>query len=142
MALVSNKNAKRNYDIIQEFEAGIVLTGTEVKSISKSECSINEAYITISKNECFILNMYVNHFFEGNMHNVDTSRTRKLLLHKKEILKLDFQKKKERLTIVPLKIYWSKKKIKVLIALARGKKLHDKRESLKKEDLKRQMKYY
>lgn len=142
MALATNKNAKRNYEIIEELEAGLVLTGTEVKSISQAQCSINEAYINITKNECFILNMYVKHFFEGNMHNVDTSRTRKLLLHKNEIIKLDFKKKKERLTIIPLKIYWSKKKIKILIALARGKKLHDKREDLKKEDLKKQMKYY
>lgn len=142
MALASNKNAKRNYEIIEEFEAGLVLTGTEVKSISKSECSINEAYINITKNECFIINMYIKHFFEGNIYNVSTTRTRKLLLHKKEIIKLDFKKKKERLTIIPLKVYWSKKKIKILIALARGKKLHDKREDLKKEDLKKQMKYY
>lgn len=142
MALATNKNAKRNYEIIEEIEAGLVLSGTEVKSISKSQCSINDSYINIIKNECFIINMYVKHFFEGNIHNVDTTRTRKLLLHKNQIIKLEFKKKKESMTIIPLKIYWSKKKIKILIALAKGKKMYDKREDIKKEDLKKQMKFY
>lgn len=139
--LVTNKNAYRNYEIIETFEAGIELKGTEVKSLSKAQSSINESYINISKGECFIINMHIAHFFEGNQFNVETDRTRKLLLHKKEILKLSFKKQKEGMTIVPINAYWKNGKIKLLIGLAKGKKLYDKREDLKKKDTKKQIKY-
>lgn len=140
--IATNKNAHRNYEILDTYEAGIVLVGCEVKSISRANCSINEAYITFSHNEAFIINMHVANFFEGNIHNTDPYRTRKLLLHKHEILKLSFDIKKERLTCIPLKIYWVKGKIKIEIALAKGKKNFDKREDLKLRDAKREMKKY
>lgn len=138
MALISNKNVFRNYEILETYEAGIVLTGTEVKSISHSQASINESYITFKKNEAYILNMYVAPFKEGNQFNVDTDRLRKLLLHKKEIIKLQFKSQKEGLTIVPIKIYWKNNNIKLEIGLGKGKKLFDKREDIKKRDLKRE----
>lgn len=140
--LSSNKNAKRNYEFIDKYVAGIELAGTEVKSISHSNCSINEAYINISKNEAYILNMYVAPFFEGNLANKNPNRNRKLLLHKSEIIKLGFQAKKDSLTIVPTKIYWCRNKIKVEIILGRGKKLYDKRQDIKKRDEQRHLSKY
>lgn len=139
MSLITNKNAFRNYEILDEYECGIVLTGTEVKSLSKSSASINESYINFSDGEAYIINMHISHFENGNIHNVDPLRTRKLLLHKSEIRKLSFQKQKERLIVVPLKAYWKHNKIKLLIALARGKKLHDKRDDLKQKDINKQI---
>lgn len=132
--LCTNKNANRNYEILDKYEAGIVLCGTEVKSISQANCSINEAYITFIRGEAWILNMHVAPYEQGNMQNKDSYRNRKLLLNKREILKIDFQHKKDRLTVVPLKIYWTHGKIKMEIALAKGKKLYDKREDMKKKD--------
>ncbi len=140
--LCTNKNANRNYEILDKYEAGIELFGTEVKSISKANCSINEAYITFIKGETWILNMHVAPYEQGNIQNKDPYRNRKLLLHKKEILKIDFQHKKDRLTVIPLKVYWNQGKIKVEIALARGKKLYDKREDMKKKDDKKSLKNY
>lgn len=131
--IVSNKHARRNYELLEFFECGIVLKGTEVKSISRANCSINEAYVQIVKNEALILNMHVASFFEGNNFNQDPYRNRKLLLHKKEIIKLQHLVQTQRMTIVPTKIYWKNNKLKVEIALAKGKQLHDKREDLKKE---------
>ncbi len=140
--IATNKNANRNYEILDKYEAGIVLVGCEVKSVSRANCSINEAYITFMRNEAYIINMHIANFFEGNIHNVDPNRTRKLLLNKKEIIKIAFNVKKDRLTCIPTKIYWLKGKIKIEIAIAKGKKLHDKREDLKKRDDKREMKRY
>lgn len=135
--ITRNKNANRNYEILDTFEAGMSLFGTEVKSISQAKCSINEAYIHVKKSEVFIVNMHVSPFFEGNIQNKDPLRDRKLLMHKKEIIKLDFQAKKQGLTIIPIKLYWKKNKIKLEIALAKGKKLYDKREDLKQKDMKK-----
>lgn len=139
MALVSNKNFYRNYESIDEYECGIVLTGTEVKSISASQASINEAYAIFSKNEMFILNMHVKNFEQGNMFNVDPYRNRKLLLHRSELIKINYQIQKNGLTAVPVKLYWKKNKIKVLLSIARGKKQFDKREDIKKRDIERQI---
>ncbi|WP_081847834.1 SsrA-binding protein SmpB [Ureaplasma diversum] len=140
--IVSNKHAYRNYSIIESFECGIELKGTEVKSISRANCSINEAYVQIKNMEAFIINMHVAPFFEGNQFNHDPYRTRKLLLHKNEIIKLQHQAQALRMTIVPIKIYWKNNKLKLVIALAKGKKLHDKREDLKIRDLSREAKTY
>lgn len=142
MSLVTNKNAFRNYEVLETYEAGLVLTGTEVKSLSHSQASINDAYITVSKNEMYVINMHIAPFEQGNQFNVDPYRTRKLLLHKKEILKLSFQSQKAGLTLIPLKVYWHHQKIKMEIGLARGKKLFDKRDDLKKRDLQREMGKY
>lgn len=140
--LVQNKNAYRNYEIIEDFEAGIALVGTEVKSISHSQASINESYINISHGEIFILNMHVAPSFEGNQFNVDPYRTRKLLMHKREIRNLSFASQKQGLTIIPINIYWKTGKIKLKIALCRGKKLHDKREDMKLKDSKKEIKKF
>lgn len=135
--IVINKKATFNYTVLDTYEAGIELKGVEVKSISKHDVSINEAYVVVKKNEAFILNMHVSPYDHGNIYNVDPIRTRKLLLHKKEIIKLEFLRKKEAITIVPLKMYWKKNKIKLLIGLCKGKKLYDKRNAIKERDLKR-----
>lgn len=140
--LSNNKNSNRNYEILEKYEAGIELFGTEVKSISKANCSINESYITFIKGEAIILNMYVAPYLEGNIQNKDSYRNRKLLLHKKQIIKISFLVKKEKLTVVPLKVYWSNGKIKIQIALAKGKNNRDKREDIKKRDDNRSMKIY
>ena len=133
--IVSNKHARRNYELLDFFECGIVLKGTEVKSISRANCSINEAYVQIIKNQALILNMHVANFFEGNNFNQDPYRNRKLLLHKKEIIRLQHLVKTQHMTIVPTKIYWKNNKLKIEIALGKGKQLHDKREDIKKRDL-------
>lgn len=135
--IVINKKATFNYTVLDTYEAGIELKGVEVKSISKHDVSINDAYVVVKKNEAFILNMHVSPYDHGNIYNVDPIRTRKLLLHKKEIIKLEFLRKKDAITIVPLKMYWKKNKIKLLIGLCKGKKLYDKRNAIKERDLKR-----
>lgn len=140
--IVTNKKAHFNYVIGDTYETGIELKGVEVKSIQKGEVSINESYVVFKRNEAFILNMHVSPYDHGNIFNVDPLRTRKLLLHKHEIIKLEFLIKKDSITIIPLKLYWKKNKLKVLIGLAKGKKLFDKRNTIKERDLKRETKNY
>ncbi|MCM1053233.1 MAG: SsrA-binding protein SmpB [Ruminococcus sp.] len=139
---VKNKRAYFDYSILEELEAGIVLSGTEIKSIRKGSVDLKDSYVTIKKNEAFIINMYIDKYEEGNIFNHDERRTRKLLLHKKEILKLKEKIKIEGLTLVPLKLYLKKGYAKVLIGVAKGKKLYDKRAALKEKDLKREARYY
>ncbi len=139
MALISNKNIYRNYEIIDEYECGLVLTGTEVKSLAHSQASINDSYVTFIKGEAFVLNMHIKPFEHGNMFNVDPHRTRKILLHRSEINKISFQIQKDGLTVVPVKAYWKNNCIKLLIAVAKGKKLYDKREDIKRKDINRQI---
>lgn len=136
--LVVNKKLNFNYVVIEKIEAGIELKGVEVKSIHLNNANISDAYVIFKKNEAFILNMNIAPYSHGNIFNVDPLRTRKLLLHKKEILKYELKIKKEGLTMIPSKIYWKNNKLKVEIALAKGKKIHDKRESIKERDQKRE----
>lgn len=138
--LVNNKKANFKYEIIKNFEAGIALTGSEVKSLSLSHGNIDEAFIVIKKNEIFILNMSIPKYKFNTLKNHDERRTRKLLMHKHEIIKISLEKKQEKLTMVPIIIYWSKGKIKVRVSLVRGKKKHDKRETIKKRDQLREIK--
>lgn len=138
--LVNNKKANFKYEIIKNFEAGIALTGSEVKSLSLSHGNIDEAFIVIKKNEIFILNMSIPKYKFNTLKNHDERRTRKLLMHKHEIIKISLEKKQEKLTMVPIIIYWSKGKIKVRVSLVRGKKKHDKRETIKKRDQFRELK--
>lgn len=138
--LVNNKRANFKYEIIKNFEAGIALTGSEVKSLSLSHGNIDEAFIVIKKNEIFILNMSIPKYKFNTLKNHDERRTRKLLMHKHEIVKIALEKKQEKLTIVPIIIYWSRGKIKVRISLVRGKKKHDKRDTIKKRDQLRELK--
>ena len=134
---IKNKKAYFNYFIEDEIEAGIVLVGTEIKSVRKVSIYISDAYIRIKNNEAYIINMFIDKYDSGSIFNHEPSRERKLLLHKKEIKKLFEKVKKDGLTIIPLKIYIKNGKAKLLIGLARGKKLYDKRESIKKRDLER-----
>lgn len=133
----SNKKASYEYFILEKYEAGIKLTGTEIKSVRAGKCNINDAYVII-KNSCpYILNMHIAKYDNGNIFNHDEVRTRELLLHKREIIKIFSRIKLEGLTLVPLKAYFEGSLLKLEIALCRGKKLQDKRESLKEKDSKR-----
>lgn len=136
---IKNKKAYFNYFIESEIEAGIVLTGTEIKSIRKGSVDLSDAYIRIKNLEAYIINMFIDKYTEGNVFNHESTRERKLLLHKKEIKKLQESSNREGFTLMPLKIYLKNGKAKVLIGVARGKKLYDKRESIKKRDLERDL---
>lgn len=134
---ILNKKATFNYYILSDIEAGIVLTGTEVKSLRKGSADIKDSYIRIKNNEIYIINMYIAKYDEGNIFNHDERKERKLLLHKKEIKKLKIEIDIDGNSLIPLKIYFKKNKVKVLIGVCRGKKNYDKRESIKEKDLKR-----
>ena len=141
--LTNNRRAYYEYEILEEFEAGLVLVGTEVKSIKEGRVNIREAYVEIKGSEAFIVGMHVAPYREGNLQNVDPYRERKLLLNRREIRRLHAQVTQAGLTIVPLKLYVNKKGlVKMEIALARGKKLYDKREAQKERDVKRQLERY
>lgn len=135
---ILNREAHFNYFIIDEIESGIVLTGTEVKSIRDGKCQLKDSYATLRNNEVYILNMHINEYREGNLFNHDPKRTRKLLLHKSEIKKLHDKVKIEGFTLIPLKLYFKKNKVKILIGICKGKKLFDKRETIKEKDLERE----
>jgi len=130
---IINRKARYDYEIEETYEAGIVLTGTEIKSIRSGKANIKDSYAIIKNEEIFLLNTHISLYDEGNRFNHEESRTRKLLLHKKEILKLRDKVDLEGYTLIPLKIYFVKAKAKVLIGLAKGKKSYDKRETIKKE---------
>lgn len=135
---IKNKKAYFDYFVLKEIEAGIVLTGTEIKSIRKGSASLSDTYIRIKNNEAYLLNMYIAKYEEGNRFNHDERRTRKLLLHKNEINRLYDEVRLNGITLVPLKLYFKENKVKVLVGLCRGKKLYDKRETIKKRDLARE----
>ena len=137
--LANNTKAYFDYFIEEEFEAGIELKGTEVKSIKMTKVSIKESFIRIIKNEPFIMGMFVSNYSFGNINNVNEIRVRKLLLHRKEIKKLQEKSKLLGYTIVPLNVYNKNGLIKIKIGLARGKKNYDKRESIKQRDLSREI---
>ncbi len=134
---IINKKAKFDYYIEDEIESGIVLTGTEIKSLRKGSADLKDTYVRIKNNEAFIINMYIAKYDEGNIFNHDERRERKLLLHKKEILKLEELSKKEGYTLIPIKAYLKKNLIKISIGICRGKKNYDKREAIKERDLKK-----
>ena len=135
---IKNKKAFFNYFIESEIEAGIVLVGTEIKSVRKGSINIKDSYIRIKAKEAYIVNMFIDKYMEGSIFNHEPNRERKLLLHKKEIYKLQEKIIKDGYTLIPLKIYIKNGKAKILIGVARGKKLYDKRESIKKRDLERE----
>lgn len=140
--LVNNKKANFNYEIITSYEAGIVLTGSEVKSLSLAHGTLEEAFVIIRNNEMYLLNMNIPKYKFNTSKTHDETRTRKLLMHKHEILKIQLKKKQEKLVLIPLLVYWSHGKIKVKVALAKGRKKHDKRDVLKKRDDMRSMRDY
>jgi len=137
---IQNKKAKFDYEILDTYEAGIVLTGTEIKSIREGKAQLRDSYAVIRNGEVFLLNMHISHYEQGNIFNHDETRTRKLLLHKKEILKLRDRVEVEGLTLVPIKLYFKGNKAKILLGVAKGKKTYDKRESIKKRDIDRDLK--
>ena len=135
---IKNKKAYFDYYIEKEYEAGIVLQGTEIKSIRDSKAQLKDSYVRIKGDEAFVINMFISKYFEGNQFNHEETRTRKLLLHKKEIRKLKEEVEAGGMSIIPLKLYLKDQKAKLLIGLAKGKKLYDKRESIKIRDLERE----
>ncbi len=136
--IAGNKKAYHDYDIIEKFQAGIELVGTEVKSLRSGRCNLKDSYIKINNGEAYIYNMHISPYEFGNRFNADPLRPRKLLLHKTEILRLDGKVAKDGLTIVPTSIYFRGSYVKVNIGLAKGKKLYDKRHDIAKKDAKRQ----
>ncbi|MBM7605953.1 SsrA-binding protein [Metabacillus crassostreae] len=135
--VAQNKKANHDFSIEETFEAGIVLQGTEIKSIRNGRANLKDSYARIDRGEVFLLNMHVSPYEQGNRYNHDPLRTRKLLLHKKEIVKLIGATKEDGYALVPLKMYLKNGYAKVLIGLGKGKKKYDKREDLKKKEAKR-----
>ena len=136
---ILNRKVHHDYFIDEVYEAGIVLTGTEIKSIRNGNCNIKDCYGIIKNGEIFLLNMYVGQYKQGNIFNHEETRSRKLLLHKKEISKLEQAINTKGYTLVPIKLYFKENKLKVSLGLCRGKKDYDKRESIKERDIKREV---
>ena len=136
--IANNKKAYHDYEILETYEAGIDLAGTEVISMRMGKCSIKEAYVRIDDMQAFVYGMHISPYEKGNIFNRDPLRTRRLLLHKNEIRKLFGEVQQKGVTIVPLKVYFSGQYVKVLIGVARGKKLYDKRRDIAKKDMKRE----
>ena len=134
---IVNRKAKFDYYIEREIEAGIELKGTEIKSLRKGSADLKDSYIRIKNNEAFIINMYIAKYDEGNIFNHDERRERKLLLHKKEIIKLKSEIEEDGYTLIPIRAYLKGSVIKISVGVCRGKHNYDKRESIKEKDLKR-----
>ncbi len=136
--IANNKKAYHDYFILEKYEAGIELVGTEVKSLRMGKCSLKESFIRIDKGELFIYGMHISPYEKGNIFNKDPLRVRKLLVHRHEINKMMGKISQKGYTIVPLQIYFKGSLVKVEIALAQGKKLYDKREDIAKKDQRRE----
>lgn len=136
---IDNRRARHEYHILESMEAGIALTGTEIKSIRQGGISLNEAYARVRDGEVWLLGMHVPPYKQGSFSNVDPNRPRKLLLHKEQIVRLGGRAAEKGLTIVPLRLYFTRGKAKVEIGLAKGKKLWDKREAVAKRDVEREI---
>jgi SsrA-binding protein len=132
--IAKNPTAKHNYTITDSFEAGIVLSGTEIKSIRNGKVNIKDTYVIIKNGEAYILGMHISPYEQGNIFNKDPLRDRKLLLHKREIFKLYGMIKQKSVSLVPLSLYFKNSKIKLEIGIGKGKKLYDKREDMAKKD--------
>ena len=135
----TNRKAYHDYFIEETYEAGITLLGTEVKSLREGKANLKDSYALIKGNEIFLLNCHISPYSHGNIQNHDPLRTRKLLLHRKEINKLWGKLTQKGLTLIPLKIYFKKGKAKVEIGLAKGKRKYEKRESIKEKEAKREI---
>ena len=135
--IANNKKAYHEYFVLEEYEAGIELAGTEVKSMRLGQCSVKESWINIHNGEMYINGMHVNPYEKGNIFNKDPLRVRKLLLHKSEIRKLGSKLQEKGLTLIPLSVYFKGSLVKVKVGLCKGKKLYDKRETLAEKDRKR-----
>ena len=143
MAELKNRQAYHEFFIDAKYEAGMVLLGTEVKSLRSGRASFNDSYCLIHKGEIWLKSLHIAEYTHGNMNNHDPLRDRKLLLEKREIKKIEAKLKEKGYTLVPLRIYFNEKRFaKIEIGLAKGKKLHDKRESIKQKDVDREMKRF
>lgn len=138
MVEFKNKKAYFDYFVLKEIECGISLTGTEIKSIRNGSANLKDTYARVKNGEVFVINMYIAKYDEGNRFNHEERRSRKLLLHKNEITKLEEEVKLEGHSLIPLKMYFKGDKVKVLLGLCKGKKLYDKRETIKERDLSRE----
>ena len=136
--IAKNPNARHNYTIEDTIEAGIVLSGTEIKSVREGKVNLKDSYAGIKNGEVFIYSMHISPYEKGNIFNKDPLRVKRLLLHKAEIRKLDQQKMTAGYTLVPLEVYFKNGRVKVEIGLARGKKLYDKRADMAKKDQQRE----
>ncbi|MDE1548844.1 SsrA-binding protein SmpB [Jeotgalibaca caeni] len=137
--LAQNRQASHDYTILETIEAGMVLQGTEIKSIRAGKINLRDGYVSIRNGEALLQNVHISPFEQGNIFNHDPLRTRKLLMHKKQIMTLVGQVKSEGVTLIPLKVYLKDGFAKVLIGVAKGKKKYDKREALKQKDIKREV---
>lgn len=137
--ITSNRRARHDYAILDTFEAGLVLTGTEVKSLRDGKASLQEAYARIDRDEIWLVGMHVPEYSHGNRQNHDPTRTRKLLLHRKEIERLRGMLEQKGLTLVPLRLYWKDGRAKVELGLGRGKKDYDRRQDVAKREAQREI---
>jgi len=137
--IATNRKARHDYQILNTFEAGIVLQGTEVKSLRQGKANLKDSYAIIKNGELFLLNMHISPYSHGTAYNHDPLRTRKLLLHRHEIRRLIGQVQEKGLTLVPLKIYFKNGIAKVELALVRGKKLYDRRQDIARRDAEREL---
>ncbi len=138
-SIARHRRARFDYEILEQWEAGIALTGTEVKSLRAGRATINEAYGVVKDGEVWLLNMHVPPYEQGNQFNHEPTRTRKLLLHRREVRRLIGAVERQGLTLVPLELYFKGSHAKVRLALARGKKAHDKRETLRRREGEREI---
>jgi len=136
---LKNRKARFNYEIVEKIEAGLVLKGTEVKSIRAGKLSFRDSYAAFEGNEAFLCNLYINHYDEGNRYNHDPERKRKLLLKRYQIKRLSGKVRERGLTLVPLRVYFKKGYAKVELGLGRGKTRSDQRETIRRRDLQREM---
>ena len=139
LVITTNRKAFHEYNIVERYVAGIVLTGTEIKSVRKSAINLTDSFCRIEDNEIYLYNCHISHYDKGNRYNHNEKRTRKLLLTKKEILKVQSKVKKDSYTIIPLEVFIVNGFAKIEIALAKGKKLYDKRDDIAKKDLQREI---
>ncbi|MDX9872634.1 MAG: SsrA-binding protein SmpB [Clostridia bacterium] len=137
--VTENRKARHDYFIEETYEAGIALTGTEVKSLRGGRANLKDSYAQVENGEMFLFNMHISPYEQGNRYNVDPTRARKLLLHKSEINRLFGKVKQQGLTLVPLKVYFTRGRAKVELALAKGKKQYDKRDALAAKDAQREV---
>lgn len=137
---ILNRKARYDYELLDKYEAGIVLTGTEIKSLRNGSANLKDSYAIIKNGEAFLLNMHISEYKQGNQFNHDETRTRKLLLHKNEIKKINDRISIKGLTLVPVKLYFKEGKAKIELAIARGKHTYDKKETIKQRDIEREVK--
>ena len=135
--IADNRKARHDYFVLESYEAGIELTGTEVKSIREGGLNLEDSWISIDDGEAYIKQMHISPYEKGNIFNKDPLRTRKLLMHKREIMKLLGQVKQDGLTLIPISVYFKGSRVKVQVGLCKGKKLHDKRDAMAQRDAKR-----